>query len=143
MTTLFVSPSESDHHTLKNIFSRSRWNLHAAFAFEEAFTILRQESVQVVIFDCHVAGGGWRVMLENLASLPAPPKLIAASREMTKDLWADVLQMGGYDLLSIPWDPQEVLRVTSLAWRCWDFKHRDTPAKRSDASRLIRAAAGN
>jgi hypothetical protein len=76
--------------------------------------------------------------------MESPPRIIVTSREVNEYLWADVLQMGGYDLLAMPWEPKEVLKVISLAWRSWEFAQRAAlPTRRPDrpVATLTRAAA--
>jgi DNA-binding response OmpR family regulator len=41
------------------------------------------------------------------------------SRVADDSLWAEVLNLGAYDLLMKPFDLTEVFRVVSLAWRHW------------------------
>jgi hypothetical protein len=43
-------------------------------------------------------------------------------------LWAEVLNLGGYDVLLKPFDRAEVVRVAGMAWRCWFGARRDTVA---------------
>ena len=51
-----------------------------------------------------------------------PPQLIVADRLADDALWAEVLNLGGYDLLMTPFEPEEVWRVVSMAW---DFRERE------------------
>ena len=57
-----------------------------------------------------------------MASLAAPPKLIVSSRLADHRLWAEVLNLGGFDVLMTPFETEEVLRVTSSAWSEWGSK---------------------
>ncbi len=43
--------------------------------------------------------------------------MIVASRVTDEALWAEVLNLGGYDVLVQPFDRTEVLRVTDAALR--------------------------
>ena len=124
VTTLLVSPLHSDHASFKHIFSRSNWNLQSAFNCQEALALLRCEPISVVICNPELPDGSWRLLLENTGTIPAPPRVIVASSEANEHLWADVLQLGGYDLLAKPWEAREVLRVIALAWRSWEFARR-------------------
>jgi DNA-binding NtrC family response regulator len=45
-----------------------------------------------------------------------PPNLIVTSRLADDELWAEVLNLGGYDVLAQPFDPQEVYRIVFQAW---------------------------
>jgi hypothetical protein len=39
-------------------------------------------------------------------------------------MWAEVLNLGGYDVLPEPFDGSEVIRILSLAWLHWRDKYR-------------------
>jgi len=51
--------------------------------------------------------------------MPIPPQLIVADRLAHEGLWAEVLNLGCYDLLMTPFEAAEVLRVVPLAWDFW------------------------
>lgn len=61
----------------------------------------------------------WKSLLAALDQLPDRPLLVVTSRLADEHLWAEVLNLGGYDVLMKPFDPQEVVRVISLAWLRW------------------------
>jgi FixJ family two-component response regulator len=42
------------------------------------------------------------------------------SRLADEYLWAEVLNLGGYDVLAKPLDKQEVSRTLNLAWEHWE-----------------------
>jgi DNA-binding NtrC family response regulator len=140
VTALFVSPSNVDHAALRKILSRSNWVLHSAFTCKEALALLSQESISVVLCDCNLPDWNWRFLLEKTARMQLAPKVIVSAREVDEHLWADVLQVGGYDLLAMPWDSHEVLKVVSLAWRSWDFACRTKHAKGKGATPQLAAA---
>ena len=45
------------------------------------------------------------------------PSVVVISRQANDDLWADVLSSGAYDVLSMPFDRRELIRVVGMAWR--------------------------
>ncbi len=56
--------------------------------------------------------------MAEMDRLPVRPVLIVASRLADDRLWAEVLNLGAFDLLlGEPFDREEVLRVTESAWR--------------------------
>jgi DNA-binding response OmpR family regulator len=71
----------------------------------------------VVITDSQLPDGRWHDMLRELRRRPADPPLIVASRLADNRLWAEVLNLGGYDVLATPFEAQEVVRSVSPAWR--------------------------
>jgi DNA-binding response OmpR family regulator len=47
------------------------------------------------------------------------PLLLVTSRHADENLWAEVLNLGGYDVLLKPFDGAEVTRVVAMARRQW------------------------
>ena len=56
-------------------------------------------------------------MLRDLRRLAQPPQLIVTSRTADDYLWAEVLNIGGYDVLPQPLERDEVERVVAAARR--------------------------
>ena len=50
------------------------------------------------------------------------------SRLADDRLWSEALNLGAYDVLAKPYDPDEVLRVLDLAWIRW-VERSATPVK--------------
>jgi DNA-binding response OmpR family regulator len=82
--------------------------------------LLRDQSVPVLLCECALADGNWEDLLKAVAELPAPPKVIVYSRLADESLWAKVLNLGGFDVLMTPFEPEEVLRVAFAAWSRWE-----------------------
>ncbi len=119
VTVLAVSPFEDDHTFLSYIFSHSNWRIYAARSCHEALEILRQTPIPVVICESDVAENTWKDLLAELGRFEEPPLLIVSSRLADESLWAEVLSLGGYDVLMKPFDHAEVVRSISLAWMHW------------------------
>lgn len=58
-------------------------------------------------------------MLLELQCRRVEPVLIVVSRVVDDGLWAEVLNLGGYDVLATPFRAREVIRSVSFAWRHW------------------------
>lgn len=119
VSALVVSPLPDDFSSLRSIFGRTRWTLHAAATRRDAIQTAAQYGVAAMISEAELPDGDWREMLADLQSFPLPPKLIVTSRLADDRLWVEVLNLGGYDVLAQPFRPSEVIRVVSLAWRNW------------------------
>lgn len=119
VTVLSISPIEADHFFLRNVFSHSNWRVHGVRSLREALTWLRRQPSSVVLCEERLPDSGWKEVLRELGSLEDPPVLIVTSRLADDALWAEVLNLGAYDLLMKPFDLTEVFRVVSLAWRHW------------------------
>lgn len=116
---LAISPGEDDFVSLQHVFSHSNWKLERARALSEALTYLQENETAVVISACDLPDASWRKALAEFASQPHPPRLIVYAASADERLWAEVLDQGGYDVLTQPFEAPEVMRVVSLAWRQW------------------------
>jgi DNA-binding response OmpR family regulator len=139
VSVLAVTPYEEDAVTLRHIFSHSNWHIDFASSWTDASTRLSEQRYPVVISEARLSDASWQEALGALESTPGLPLLIVTSRQANDELWAEVLNLGGYDVLMKPFDRAEVVRVVSLAWLNW--KHRSSPARfRASGPKL--AAAG-
>ncbi len=128
VTVLVVSPSEDDHALLESIFDHYNCKIHGARTCREALAFLRENPMPVLICECCLPDGKWKDILNAVASMIDPPRLIVSSRHADDCLWAEVLNLGGYDVLMKPFDTKEVSRVVSLAWQHWkDDRRRTNP----------------
>jgi DNA-binding NtrC family response regulator len=114
-TVLAVTPHEGDRVSLGRILRSPGWRLIAASNLKEALACVEEHGVSVAICERDLPDGTWRALLEALDEIPDRPKLIVCSRLADNGLWAEVLNLGGYDVLMAPFDREEVLHVVSLA----------------------------
>lgn len=122
VNVLAILPSWEDQNSLSKIFWHSTWNLHHAEVLGHARLLVDEIGAGVVICDCTLADGRWQDLLRELQRRPVAPSLIVASRQADDALWAEVLNLGGFDVLATPFQAQEVIRSVSLAWRHWRDK---------------------
>jgi DNA-binding response OmpR family regulator len=140
LTALAVGEADLDQLRLQEIFRDRGWILEFARTSSEASAYLRRIAVPVVIAGSELDGGGWRELLESAQAHPEPPSVIVTSRLADDGLWAEVLNMGGYDVLARPLDTEEVTRVVLAAARHFDReRHRYGPG-RSAAPQMARAS---
>jgi hypothetical protein len=97
--------------------------------------LLRDQSVAVLLCERDHADGNWEDLLKATARLPDPPNLIVFSRLADESLWAKVLNLGGFDVLITPFEPEEVLRVTFAAWSRWECDFGASNAKEATRPR--------
>ena len=139
VSVLAVGATNEDQTNLENIFTEWGWELHRVRTRREAHAFLDRNPVGVVISERELPEGGWREMLDDLQQRSEPPALVVTSRLADESLWAEVLNMGGYDVLAEPLDSEEVTRVVSAAARHFDAeRQRRLPVKRP---LLMRAAS--
>ena len=118
-TLILVSPFEEDRACLKRMLGDSPWRLCWAPSRQEALGAIRDGRIAVVISETDLPEGNWKDVLSQLDGVAHPPLLIVASRHADNRLWAEVLNLGGYDVLAKPFDGTEVVRVIRLACQQW------------------------
>jgi DNA-binding response OmpR family regulator len=139
---LAVSPLPAVRVRLREILSQGNWTLHEASDCGEALALLRDESVAVLLCEHDQPDGDWADLLTASARLPAPPNLIVFSRLADASLWAKVLNLGGFDVLMTPFEPEEVLRVTFAAWSRWECDSVSSTSKEAEVAGRTTTRAG-
>jgi len=134
-----VFPSEGDRQALREIFVHSNWQLRFADTLSELQESLRKTRIGVVIAHSKCADFGWKDVLAEAEKVEGNPRVIVTSRLADDHLWAEVLNLRGFDVLSMPFERVEVLRCVALAWRTW--LQRSTFHSASAAQGMVGASA--
>jgi DNA-binding NtrC family response regulator len=90
---------------------------------KEALELMDEGRPAVVMCDQHLPDGTWKDLVDAAESLQDPPTLVVTSRIADERLWAEVLNLGAYDLLARPFNRNEVERTVGLAWQHWVNRH--------------------
>jgi DNA-binding response OmpR family regulator len=117
ISILLVSPFQEDHSSLRYILHNDGWLINRCKTLREAAGYLQCQAPSVVICERDLPDGTWKDALHFAERLPNPPLLLITSRHADDNLWAEVLNLGGYDVLMKPFDRAEVTRVVGMAWR--------------------------
>lgn len=127
IVVLAVSPYPGDHTALARILSHSNWRLNSAWTLQQAQAKLGEHYEGVVISEVVFPGDhSWKELLNQTRRMTPPPPLVLACQFADVKLWVEVLNLGVYDVLLKPFDPQEVFRVVSSAF--FSLKNRRKPA---------------
>jgi len=124
VSALMVGEYENDRMLVHDIFRKLGWRLFEAGDRRRGMDYLGRHPVQVVLAESGTPRWNWRRVLRDLRQLSRPPQLIVTSRCADDSLWAEVLNVGGYDVLARPFQADEVERVVAAARR-----HFDPPAR--------------
>jgi len=130
-TLLIVGPVEDDFER-EPVFEEFGWPAHRVGNCLEVALHLRDSAPYVLVCEKDLVDCDWKEVLQVTASRPNPPPVIITSRHADEYLWAEVLNLGGFDVLAKPLDKDEVRRVLSFAWEHWADRH--APASRSAAA---------
>ena len=105
---LLASPYSDDHFASPEMLAESHWKWHQAVSCREALRILKQASIAVVIWKRDQSDLCWRDLLDAGVKLTAPSSLMVSSRHTDEQLWGEVLNLGGYDVLARPFAREDV-----------------------------------
>lgn len=120
VTILVVSCSERQHTVLRRMLGLIPWSVHHAYDRETALTLLRRERIGVVLCDRNLADGSWRDVLEDTSEFPVPPRLVVMAEEADVSFCAEVLGVGGHEVLLVPVRLGELVGAGLSAWRSWN-----------------------
>src|SRR5215471_5049448 len=84
---------------------------------EQASAHLADSRISVVICEALLPDGSWKDLLARMARARTSSVLVVTSKVADEWLWAEVLNLGGYDVLAQPFDREEVTRVMRSAVR--------------------------
>src|SRR5690349_22117687 len=113
-TVLVVSDEREDHGALDGILAQSGWSLRHCANCAQARDALRQNRNSVIVTERRLPDGNWRDILELTGG---DGVVVVACKYADEELWAEVLNVGGYDLLLKPFNGSEVTRVMASAAR--------------------------
>jgi DNA-binding NtrC family response regulator len=118
-TVLVVSPSLNSTAALAGILEGASCPLTVLHSpdCEQALAHLTESRISVVICETFLPDGSRKDLLDCIGRVRAPSVLVVTSKLADEPLWAEVLNLGGYDDLAQPFDREEVTRVVRSAVR--------------------------
>lgn len=131
-----VSSFPGDHIALAHMFGHTAWKLTTAQSVREAaaqLSTLTFAAIPVVVCDENLSDGSWKDLLRFTQGMPDTCNLIVTSSCADDRLWAEVLQLGAYDVLQKPFRAQELFRTVGRAW---------SGRRKAQARSVARAVAG-
>ncbi len=117
LTLLAVSPDGSDSQYLRSVFGGRNWNIQRASSVREATRLLNVSRPNLILCEKDLPDGCWKDLVRETGGKQYPSPVVVVSRNADERTWAEVLNMGGYDMLQKPFDDMEVLRVVTMASR--------------------------
>jgi DNA-binding NtrC family response regulator len=115
---LLVSGDEANS-PLRRLLVNGPWKIRGAEGVAQALKTFAVAPIAVVITEVRLTDGTWRDLLGCASSAQRSPRIIVTSRLADEHLWAEVLNLGGYDVLPQPFVSAEVLHTVEGAFRDW------------------------
>ena len=94
----------------------AHWRIDWARSLYRAIEACSVKALPVVIHDTNLPGIDWRWALDCFAAVAHPPKVVLAAAAVDEDLWRDVLDRRGYDVLERSAGPDSIRRILRFAW---------------------------
>jgi DNA-binding NtrC family response regulator len=138
VAVLLVSAGRSDTELLRSILEPSNARLTAVRTYREAVTALRRDAFALVICEERLSDGSWKDILGHLAPLTEAPRLVVIAPEFREALYAEVLNLGAWELLLRPLQADEARRVLEVG--CEKLAGRRPPARATASAALVAAA---
>jgi DNA-binding NtrC family response regulator len=139
MSVLLVSTGRSDAEMFRTLLDQSNARLTAVRTYHEAFVALRKEAFAVVVCDERLPDGSWKDLLGLIAPLTEAPRMVVIAPEFREALYAEVFNLGAWELLLRPLKAEEVRRLLQVG--CEKFAERRGPGRAT--LRTSRAAAAS
>jgi DNA-binding response OmpR family regulator len=112
---LSISPAAEDHIILSGLSDGLAWRFSGVANCSDALAVLTRNTVSIIFCETIMEDGTWKDVLFHLKTLVETPLLVVTSRLADEYLWAEVLNMGGYDVLAKPFNDREVCHVLTTA----------------------------
>jgi DNA-binding response OmpR family regulator len=130
ISVLSVSSAEEDHFHLQEILSSPGRTLFPDIVFTliakstiaAAKGALQRGRISIVMCEHDLSSGSWKELLDFAQGMAAPPPVIVTSRVADERMWAEVLNLGGHDVLARPFNNEEVIRTVTAAWSLWQHR---------------------
>jgi len=120
---LLVMTADFDYSShLRVLANGCGWSIRAAATLEEIIPHVQDSSFPLVVYDWNAADD-WRAAFDRLRAVNSGACLLLASPVADPYLWQEVIEAGGFDLLSRTAPQDELIQKLRFAW----FSMRRTP----------------
>lgn len=115
---LAIMPKDRNAEVLSEIASGCSWALDFQTSYDSALDMVKREPPPVILYDRDLAlPATWKARIQNLARSAPDSCVILLSSEKDDQLWQYVIQLGGFDVLTKPFQRERVLRAIEFALR--------------------------
>jgi DNA-binding NtrC family response regulator len=112
---LFVSPHPDDVKIVSRMLESVHIQCEHASSLRETRSRLAGEAYGAILTAANLPDGDWKDVLNVTFDLGVSLAVIVTHRIADDRFWAEVLNLGCYDMLAQPFDTREVQRILALA----------------------------
>jgi CheY-like chemotaxis protein len=121
---LAITRGVEEEQSLRRIADRLQWTVSIAPSLEDAVRMLREQPMTLVICDRDLPGGDWRKAVAAIAARRDVLCVVLASTVVDGYLWDEVIKQRGYDVVSKPFEADQLQRAVRFAgsWKRWSMR---------------------
>jgi DNA-binding NtrC family response regulator len=112
---LFVSPRREDATTLSSMLCSLSVPIEYVADLAHARARIREGNYPVILTEANLRDGTWLDVLDLARRVTPRSEVIVTDATADARFWAEVLNMGAYDLIAQPFATGEVQRILSNA----------------------------
>jgi DNA-binding NtrC family response regulator len=113
---LAITRGAEEEESLRRIADSLHWDVSIAGSSAEAIQLLRDRPMPLVICDRDLPGEDWRATVAEIAARRDVLCVVLASRVIDDYLWDEVIKQRGYDVVSKPFEADQLRRAVTFAW---------------------------
>lgn len=126
---VLASACEDDRHSLRSLLQGTQWLLLEAAAWTEVQNLAGAIVSPVILCDRNLPGLKWQNGVSAVRAAIGDPCIILLSDVSDPYLWDELVQHGGFDVLTRPFQRADVLSLLGFAHTHWKAG-RAEPARR-------------
>jgi len=108
---------------IQEILSDAGWKLTVEHSTAAGISRQMEDPAPIILYDRELNDVDWRQAVVFLARLSPRPCLILMSQRVDRNIWDELVHCGGFDLLRVPVERQQVIQTTKAAWSIWQSQH--------------------
>jgi DNA-binding NtrC family response regulator len=112
---LLVTSRREDAGLLSRMLAPGLIEFEHVSSVRDARSTLARESYGAILTEAYLGDGTWKDVLDLTEELGIRPAVVVTHRFADDRFWAEVLNLGCYDMLAQPFDAGEVQRILTLA----------------------------
>lgn len=113
---LLITSDDQFYAFLREIANDRKWSLSRVGTVEQAFPILQQQDVPLILYDWNNPQSDWREEVLSLTALRPDSCVVLASTVADEYLRREVARNRGYDVLPRSADRDKLIRTLQFAW---------------------------
>jgi DNA-binding NtrC family response regulator len=125
---LLTSAHKEDGQNLRTILDGTVWSVTESGDHSEALRRLKEKEVSIVLCDRNWGDTPWQQTMQDLIAARRGACVILLSNVADQYLWDEVVRLGGFDVLTRPFQREQVTSLLMFAYTHWKTKWPKTGA---------------